>query len=95
MQSRKGKVERVRMNNNGDVLQLTAMHGRRASVVVPNNPDVINILPMNDVDISVSEDLECGGPGSLARPMNFRRLKSKFQEVPKTNVSFGNIVDAD
>nr|GFA40876.1 ATP-dependent zinc metalloprotease FTSH, chloroplastic-like [Tanacetum cinerariifolium] len=49
------KVERVRFNKDGGVLQLTAVDGRRASVVVPNDPDLIDILAMNGVDISVSE----------------------------------------
>lgn len=52
---KKGKVERVRFNKDGGVLQLTAVDGRRASVVVPNDPDLIDILAMNGVDISVSE----------------------------------------
>ncbi|KAI3511306.1 hypothetical protein L1887_18455 [Cichorium endivia] len=34
---KKGKVERVRFNKDGGVLQLTAVDGRRASVVVPND----------------------------------------------------------
>ncbi|KAJ0462829.1 ATP-dependent zinc metalloprotease FTSH [Helianthus annuus] len=52
---KKGKVERVRFSKDGGVLQLTATDGRRASVVVPNDPDLIDILAMNGVDISVSE----------------------------------------
>lgn len=52
---KKGKVERVRFAKDGSVLQLTAVDGRRASVVVPNDPDLIDILAMNGVDISVSE----------------------------------------
>ncbi|XP_024979465.1 ATP-dependent zinc metalloprotease FTSH, chloroplastic-like [Cynara cardunculus var. scolymus] len=52
---KKGKVERVRFNKDGGVLQLTAVDGRRASVTVPNDPDLIDILAMNGVDISVSE----------------------------------------
>ena len=52
---KKGKVERVRFNKDGGILQLTATDGRRASVVVPNDPDLIDILAMNGVDISVSE----------------------------------------
>lgn len=52
---KKGKVERVRFSKDGSVLQLTAIDGRRASVVVPNDPDLIDILAMNGVDISVSE----------------------------------------
>ncbi|KAF8092775.1 hypothetical protein N665_0401s0022 [Sinapis alba] len=52
---KKGKVERVRFSKDGSVLQLTAVDNRRASVVVPNDPDLIDILAMNGVDISVSE----------------------------------------
>ncbi|MBA0720495.1 hypothetical protein Golax_008112 [Gossypium laxum] len=50
-----GKVERVRFSKDGSVLQLSAVDGRRASVIVPNDPDLIDILAMNGVDISVSE----------------------------------------
>lgn len=52
---KKGKVERVRFSKDGSALQLTAVDGRRASVIVPNDPDLIDILAMNGVDISVSE----------------------------------------
>lgn len=52
---KKGKVERVRFSKDGGALQLTAVDGRRASVIVPNDPDLIDILAMNGVDISVSE----------------------------------------
>lgn len=52
---KKGKVERVRFSKEGSTLQLTAVDGRRASVIVPNDPDLIDILAMNGVDISVSE----------------------------------------
>ncbi|CAN8288302.1 unnamed protein product [Cochlearia groenlandica] len=52
---KKGKVERVRFSKDGSVVQLTAVDNRRASVVVPNDPDLIDILAMNGVDISVSE----------------------------------------
>ncbi|KAL8150047.1 hypothetical protein AgCh_006888 [Apium graveolens] len=58
---KKGKVERVRFNKEGGVLQLTAIDGRRASVVVPNDPDLIDILAMNGVDISVSEGESSNG----------------------------------
>ncbi|XP_002967332.2 ATP-dependent zinc metalloprotease FTSH, chloroplastic [Selaginella moellendorffii] len=50
-----GKVERVRFSRDGSVLQLTAVDGRRAAVIVPNDPDLVDILAMNGVDISVSE----------------------------------------
>ncbi|GMY28122.1 ATP-dependent zinc metalloprotease FTSH, chloroplastic [Fagus crenata] len=52
---KKGKVERVRFSKEGSALQLTAVDGRRASVIVPNDPDLIDILAMNGVDISVAE----------------------------------------
>ncbi|KAL0907892.1 hypothetical protein M5K25_022343 [Dendrobium thyrsiflorum] len=52
---KKGKVERVRFSKDGGALQLTAVDGRRATVIVPNDPDLIDILAMNGVDISVSE----------------------------------------
>ena len=52
---KKGKVERVRFSKDGSALQLTAVDGRRASVIVPNDPDLIDILAMNGVDISVAE----------------------------------------
>nr|XP_017252250.1 PREDICTED: ATP-dependent zinc metalloprotease FTSH, chloroplastic [Daucus carota subsp. sativus] len=58
---KKGKVERVRFNKEGGVLQLTAVDGRRASVVVPNDPDLVDILAMNGVDISVSEGESSNG----------------------------------
>jgi cell division protease FtsH len=60
---KKGKVERVRFSKDGGILQLTAVDGRRATVVVPNDPDLIDILAMNGVDISVSEGE--GGNGLL------------------------------
>ncbi|KAL0365989.1 UNVERIFIED_CONTAM: ATP-dependent zinc metalloprotease FTSH, chloroplastic [Sesamum radiatum] len=41
---KKGKVERVRFSKDGGVLQLTAVDGRRATVIVPNDPDLIDIL---------------------------------------------------
>ncbi|KXZ56049.1 hypothetical protein GPECTOR_2g1601 [Gonium pectorale] len=50
-----GKVERVRFSKDGSQLQLTAVDGRRAAVVLPNDPDLVDILAKNGVDISVSE----------------------------------------
>jgi cell division protease FtsH len=50
-----GKVERVRFSKDGSQLQLTAVDGRRASVVLPNDPELVDILARNGVDISVSE----------------------------------------
>lgn len=52
---KKGKVERVRFSKDGTTLQLTAVDGRRANVTLPNDPDLVDILAMNGVDISVSE----------------------------------------
>ena len=37
------------------LLQLTANDGRRALVTLPNDPDLVDILAQNGVDISVSE----------------------------------------
>lgn len=51
----KGKVERVRFSKDGTQLQLTAVDGRRATVVLPNDPELVDILAKNGVDISVSE----------------------------------------
>jgi cell division protease FtsH len=69
---KKGKVERVRFSKDGSVLQLTAVDGRRANVTVPNDPDLIDILAMNGVDISVSEGEQGNGlfnfVGSLLLP---------------------------
>jgi cell division protease FtsH len=50
-----GKVERVRFSKDGTMLQLTAIDGRRATVVLPNDPELVDILARNGVDISVSE----------------------------------------
>ncbi|TVU12542.1 hypothetical protein EJB05_46193, partial [Eragrostis curvula] len=61
---KRGKVERVRFSKDGGVLQLTAVDGRRATVVVPNDPDLVDILATNGVDISVSEG-EAAGPGGF------------------------------
>ena len=36
-------------------MQLTAIDGRRASVVLPNDPSLVDLLASNGVDISVSE----------------------------------------
>ncbi|KAH7692241.1 Peptidase FtsH protein [Dioscorea alata] len=60
---KKGKVERVRFSKDGVMLQLTAVDGRRANVVVPNDPDLIDILAMSGVDISVADGE--GGNGLL------------------------------
>ena len=52
---KRGKIERVRFSKDGSTLQLSATDGRRANVTLPNDPDLIDILAMNGVDISVSE----------------------------------------
>jgi cell division protease FtsH len=60
-----GKVERVRFSKDGSMLQLTAVDGRRAAVVLPNDPDLVDILAKNGVDISVSEGDQQGNYVSL------------------------------
>lgn len=47
-----GKVERVRFSKDGTQLQLTAVDGRRALVVLPNDPELVDILAKAGVDIS-------------------------------------------
>lgn len=61
----RGKVERVRFAKDGTQLQLTAVDGRRALVVLPNDPDLVDILAKNGVDISVSEGEQQGNYVSL------------------------------
>ncbi len=56
----RGKVERVRFSKDGTQLQLTAVDGRRAVVVLPNDPELVDILAKNGVDISVSEGEQQG-----------------------------------
>lgn len=60
-----GKVERVRFSKDGSQLQLTAVDGRRATVVLPNDPDLVDILAKNGVDISVSEGDQQGNVAAL------------------------------
>lgn len=60
-----GKVERVRFAKDGSQLQLTAVDGRRALVVLPNDPDLVDILAKAGVDISVSEGDAQGNYASL------------------------------
>ena len=48
-----GKIERVRFAKDGAQLQLTAVDGRRAVVMLPNDPELVDILAKNGVDISV------------------------------------------
>ena len=60
-----GKIERVRFSKDGSQLQLTAVDGRRASVTLPNDPELVDILAKNGVDISVSEGDQQGNYVSL------------------------------
>ena len=60
-----GKVERVRSAKDGSSLQLTAVNGNRATVVLPNDPELVDILAKNGVDISVSEGEQQGNAASL------------------------------
>eukprot|EP00898_Chlorokybus_atmophyticus_P007766 jgi/Chlat1/7991/Chrsp7S09217 len=60
-----GKVERVRFAKDGSSLQLTAVDGRRASVVVPADPDLVDILAQSGVDISVAEGDASGGAAAV------------------------------
>ena len=55
-----GKIERVRFSKDGSQLQLTAVDGRRALVVLPNDPELVDILAKAGVDISVSEGEQQG-----------------------------------
>ena len=60
-----GKVERVRFSKDGSQLQLTAVDGRRANVILPNDPELVDILAQNGVDISVSEGENQGNYAAL------------------------------
>ena len=60
-----GKIERVRFSKDGSALQLTAVNGARATVILPNDPDLVDILAKNGVDISVSEGEQQGNVASL------------------------------
>lgn len=42
------------------MLQLTAVDGRRATVILPSDPELVDILAKNGVDISVSEGEQQG-----------------------------------
>ena len=46
-------------------MQLTAVDGRRAFVTLPNDPELVDILAKNGVDISVSEGEQTGNYVSL------------------------------
>merc|ERR1712205_69901 len=60
-----GKVERVRFAKDGSSLQLTAVNGNRATVILPNDPELVDILAKNGFDISVSEGEQQGNAASL------------------------------
>ena len=47
------------------LVQLTAVDGRRAFVTLPNDPELVDILAKNGVDISVSEGDQQGNYVSL------------------------------
>eukprot|EP00241_Pyramimonas_parkeae_P004020 CAMPEP_0114243418 /NCGR_PEP_ID=MMETSP0058-20121206/10776_1 /TAXON_ID=36894 /ORGANISM="Pyramimonas parkeae, CCMP726" /LENGTH=689 /DNA_ID=CAMNT_0001356251 /DNA_START=88 /DNA_END=2157 /DNA_ORIENTATION=+ len=69
-----GKVERVRFAKDGAQLQLTAVDGRRAVVTLPNDPELVDILARNGVDISVSEGDAQGSAVSLLGNLLFPLL---------------------
>jgi len=69
-----GKIERVRFSKDGSSLQLTAVDGRRASVTLPNDPELVDILAKNGVDISVSEGEQQGNYVSLLGNLLFPLL---------------------
>eukprot|EP00894_Picocystis_sp_ML_P004585 jgi/Pico_ML_1/55102/g851.t1 len=86
-----GKVERVRFSKDGSQVQLTAVDGRRALVTLPNDPELVDLLAKNGVDISGG-----GGPmGGGGGPMEFGKSKSTFQEVPETGVLFDDMAGVD
>ena len=69
-----GKVERVRFAKDGSQLQLTAVDGRRALVTLPNDPELVDILAKNGVDISVAEGEQQGNFASLLGNLLFPLL---------------------
>merc|ERR1740127_404218 len=69
-----GKVERVRFSKDGSQLQLTAVNGARAGVILPNDPDLVDILARNGVDISVSEGDQQGNYVALVGNLLFPLL---------------------
>ena len=56
------------------MVQLTAVDGRRALVILPNDPDLVDILASNNVDISVSEGEQQGNLVSLLGNLIFPLL---------------------
>ena len=90
----KGKVERVRFAKDGAQLQLTAVDGRRALVVLPNDPELVDILAKAGVDISVSEGEQQGSfvslLGNLLFPLiAFAGLFLLFRRAGDGSVSVG------
>jgi len=69
-----GKVERVRFAKDGSQLQLTAVDGRRALVTLPNDPELVDVLAKNGVDISVAEGEQQGNFASLLGNLLFPLL---------------------
>jgi cell division protease FtsH len=69
-----GKVERVRFSKDGAQLQLTAVDGRRASVTLPNDSELVDFLARNGVDISVSEGEQQGNLVALLGNLLFPLL---------------------
>ena len=68
------QVEKVRFSRDGQTAQLTTVDGRRAVVSLAPDPDLLDLLARNDVDISVSESDPAaggvaGGIGSLLFPL--------------------------
>jgi|Transcript_41247 cell division protease FtsH len=72
---KRNQVERVRFAKDGSTLQLTAINGARASVILPNDPDLVDTLAKNGVDISVSEGTaDSGGPFAALSSLLFPGL---------------------
>eukprot|EP00210_Caulerpa_lentillifera_P001405 g1350.t1 len=69
-----GKIERVRFAKDGSQLQLTAIDGRRALVTLPNDPELVDTLAKNGVDISVAEGEQQGNFVSLLGNLLFPLL---------------------
>ena len=67
-------MERVRFSKDGGQLQLTAVDGRRATVTLPNDPELVDLLARNGVDISVSEGEQQGNLTSLLGNLLFPLL---------------------
>ena len=58
--------------------QLTAVDGRRAFVTLPNDPELVDILARNGVDISVSEGDQQGNYVSLLGARRLLYLSAAF-----------------